>query len=117
MSEAKSGRYFRDGAISAEFRRRRNIFFTVTPVDRTSRALIDHGEILRAAIRGTRRAHPFAIDAVVVLPEHLHIIMTLPSGDADYSNRWRLIKSRFTSAIAKAGIPVARHSNGEYALW
>jgi putative transposase len=36
--------------------------------------------------------HPFAIDAIVVLPDHLHAIWRLPDGDADFSTRWRLIK-------------------------
>jgi putative transposase len=43
--------------------------------------------------------------------------MTLPADDADFSNRWRLIKRRFTDAVVKAGVPIARHRNGEYALW
>jgi len=30
--------------------------------------------------------------AVVVLPDHLHAIWTLPQDDADFSTRWRLIK-------------------------
>jgi putative transposase len=92
-------------------------FFTLTLVQRPSRALIDHIEALRAAVRETRHLYPFRIDAVVVLPDHLHILMTLPEEDADYSNRWRLIKRRFTDAVAKAGTPVARHLNGEPALW
>jgi REP-associated tyrosine transposase len=92
-------------------------FFTATLVDRTSHALVDHVDALRAAFRETRRAQPFAIDAVVVLPDHLHIIMTLPGGDADYTNRWRLIKRRFTDAVAKTGVLLPRHRNGEYALW
>jgi putative transposase len=74
-------------------------FFTVTLVDRNSRALINHIEGLRVATRNTRRSHPFTIDAVVVLPDHLHVIMSLPKGDADYPNRWRLIKRRFTEAV------------------
>jgi putative transposase len=41
----------------------------------------------------------------------------LPEGDADYPNRWRLIKRRFTEAVMKSGTPVARHQNGEPALW
>ena len=41
----------------------------------------------------------------------------LPPGDADYSNRWRLIKSRFTRASGKSGQSVSRHANGECALW
>src|SRR6266849_4667811 len=88
-------------------------FFTLTLVDRASRALIDHVDALRAALRDTRRSRPFTIDAVVVLPDHLHIVMTLPEGDADYPNRWRLIKRRFTEGVMKSGTTVARHRNGE----
>jgi putative transposase len=43
--------------------------------------------------------------------------MTLPEGDADYSNRWRLIKRRFTEEILRSQTPIARHRNGELALW
>lgn len=92
-------------------------FFTATLVDRTSTALVDHVGALRAAFRTTRQGHPFMIDAIVVLPDHLHVVMTLPEGDADFPNRWRLIKRRFTTAVAKEGAPVARHRNGEHALW
>jgi len=42
------------------------------------------------------KKRPFAIDAVVILPEHLHCIRTLPPNDADFSTRWRLIKTWFT---------------------
>jgi putative transposase len=86
-------------------------------VDRRSRTLVNHIGALRAAFRSTRLAHPFTIDAVVVLPDHFHIIMTLPAGDSDYPNRWKLIKRRFTTAVAKAGVEIARHRNGEHALW
>lgn len=92
-------------------------FFTATLVDRRSSTLIDHTDALRTAIRATQTAHPFKIDAIVVLPDHLHVLMTLPAGDADYSNRWSLIKRRFTAAVIQAGHPIARHRNGEYALW
>jgi putative transposase len=92
-------------------------FFTVTLADRTSRALIDHIEALRAAVSETRAAHPFAIDAAVILPDHIHIVMTLPEGDADYPIRLSLIKRRFTDAVTKSGTPVARRRNGEIALW
>jgi REP element-mobilizing transposase RayT len=47
--------------------------------------LTDHIEALRTAVKLTRRKHPFAIDAVVVLPDHLHIVMTLPDGDMDFT--------------------------------
>jgi putative transposase len=92
-------------------------FFTVTLADRTSQALTDHIAALRVAMRQTRQSHPFAIDTIVVLPEHLHMIMTLPEGDADYPNRWRLIKRRFTEAVSRSQTPIARLQNGELALW
>jgi putative transposase len=41
-------------------------------------------------------AHPFAIDAMVVLPDHLHTIWTLPEGDSDFSSRWKMVKGAFS---------------------
>jgi putative transposase len=104
-------RYRRNLAAGGTF------FFTVALADRGSSALIDDIDALRAAVRSTRRSQPFSIDAIVILPEHLHMLMTLPDGDCDFPNRWRLIKRRFTDAVVKSGASVARHSNGEIALW
>ena len=53
-------------------------------------------EVLRSAFRSVRQARPFEIDAMVVMPDHLHCIWTLPPDDADFSTRWRLIKTWFT---------------------
>ncbi len=58
-------------------------FFTVNLDDRRRTLLTDHIDLLRRAFRETRARHPFTIDAIVVLPEHLHAIWTLPEGDAD----------------------------------
>ena len=30
------------------------------------------------------------IDAIVILPDHLHAIWQLPENDADFATRWRL---------------------------
>jgi putative transposase len=92
-------------------------FFTVTLADRRSSALVDHIGALRAAFRMCRRERPFMIDAIVILPDHLHAILTLPSGDADFSGRWRRIKGNFSSHMIKLGASVHRHPNGDYALW
>jgi len=92
-------------------------FFTATLFDRTSRDLTDNIEALRAAFRATRKAQPFLIDAIVVLPNHLHIVMTLPEGDAGFSSRLSIIKRRFTDSLVKSGRQLPRHPNGEYALW
>jgi len=40
--------------------------------------------------------HPFTINAIVILPDHIHTIWTLPENDANYSTRWRLIKTDFS---------------------
>ena len=69
------------------------------------------------AFRMARQERPFTIDAIVILPDHLHAIWTLPSGDSDFSGRWRRIKAYFTHRLVAAGVPVKRHRNGEYALW
>jgi putative transposase len=92
-------------------------FITATLFDRRSHVLVDHVGALRAAIRVTRRRYPFGIDAMVVLPDHLHMLMTLPDGDADFSIRLSFIKRRFTHDVVSAGMPLVRHANGEAALW
>ena len=72
--------------------RRRNLFSS--PLAR---------QLLRDAIRHCRRLRPFNIDAVVLLPDHMHLMMTLPAGDLDYSQRWNHIKRQFTMQWRKAG--------------
>jgi hypothetical protein len=62
--------------------------------------LTEHIDELRAAFRETRRHHPFTTDAMVVLPDHLHAVWTLPEGDADFATCWRLIKSAFSRSLA-----------------
>jgi putative transposase len=77
-----------------------SFFFTVNLADRRRRLLTEHIDELREAFRETRRCHPFTIDAMVVLPDHLHAIWTLPQDDADFATRWRLIKSGFSRHVA-----------------
>jgi len=92
-------------------------FFTVTLADRLSTAFVDHIGALRSAFRIARRERPFAIDAIVILPDHLHAILTLPTNDADFSGRWRKIKGHFSNALIEAGIHLKRRPNGDLALW
>ena len=40
--------------------------------------------------------HPFTIEAMVIMPDHLHCIWTLPERDHDFSTRWRLVKAGFS---------------------
>ena len=93
-------------------------FFTVNLADRRQSLLIDNIDALRAAFRETRSRHPFAIEAIVVLPDHLHAIWTLPEGDGDFAMRWSLIKARFSRTVP-GGEPVSESRRGrrERGIW
>lgn len=77
-------------------------FFTVCLAEPGSRLLTDRIDALREAYRRTAAAHPILCDAMVVLPDRIHALWTLPGADADYSLRWRLLKGRFTHFVGMA---------------
>jgi len=94
------------------------IFFTVALQRRGSDTLTRHAEALRVAVRRTMAERPFRIDACVILPDHLHMIWTLPAADCDFPNRWRVIKARFTQALPGEGIARAsQRVRRERGLW
>lgn len=93
-------------------------FFTVNLFDRRAMLLTEHVEKLREAVTWVRKAHPFSIDAWVVMPEHLHAIWTLPPGDADYALRWSSIKRRFSRGLPPGeSLNNARMRRGERRFW
>jgi len=93
-------------------------FFTVALLERKRSLLVDHIEDLRESFRLVRAKHPFDIDAIVILPDHLHCIWTLPPHDHDFSMRWRLIKTRFGNCItADERLSRRRTSKGERGIW
>lgn len=94
-------------------------FFTANLVDRRgNRLLIEHIASLRAAFGKTRLDQPFRVDAIVVLPDHLHALWTLPPGDADFATRWSLIKARFSRAMRSGeSISPSRERRRERGLW
>jgi putative transposase len=49
-------------------------FFTVNLAERSKTFLIDYVDILRETFRQVKSRHPFKIDAIVILPDHLHAI-------------------------------------------
>ena len=93
-------------------------FFTVNLLERRNTLLVDHIDALRDALEKTRRRFPFTIDAVVILPEHIHTVWTLPTDDADFSVRWRLIKSRFAQSLPRQEhLSDVRRARGERGIW
>ena len=81
-------------------------FFTVNLLERQRRLLTDHIDLLGRSIRQVRAERPFRIPAIVVLPDHLHCLWQLPDADADFSTRWRQIKTLFSRGLE----PVERRS-------
>ena len=80
--------------------------------------LVRHIEPLREAVKCTRADRPFHIDAWVVLPDHIHCVITLPSGDDDFSNRIKAMKIRFVKALPPTeGRSSIRMAKGERGIW
>ena len=100
-----------------------SFFFTVVTARR--RRLLTELQVrlaLRQAIQAVRQERPFRIDGWVLLPDHLHAIWTLPSGDDDFATRWRLIKGRVTHQLGAgfhnpAAMTERRRTKAHGSLW
>ncbi|NEO19284.1 transposase [Moorena sp. SIO4A5] len=96
-------------------------FFTVVTHNRRKILCeLENVDLLRNAFRAIRQQHHFKIDAIVVLPDHLHSVWTLPENDADFSTRWRLIKSYFSRQCNpqyEGNSSTSRQHKGEKAVW
>jgi putative transposase len=93
-------------------------FFTVNLADRRGRVLTANIDALRAAFRETRAARPFEIVAVVVMPNHLHCIWTLPAGDVDNPRRWSQLKAAFSRRVPHEDVVCrSRIERRERGIW
>lgn len=93
-------------------------FFTVNLADRKSRLLVDEVDRLRCAFEIARTRHPFKTIAYCVLPEHLHAIWRLPTGDANFGLRWSVIKRAFSKNLpAATGRSASKLAKREKGLW
>ena len=96
-------------------------FFTVVTYGR--RKIFNQSEAivgLRSAFSSEIMRRPFYIEAIVIMPDHIHAIWTLPPEDEDYSIRWRNIKRLFTATIPPEQRPVvfgSRKNKKEQAIW
>ena len=93
-------------------------FFTVALAERHSSLLVDEIASLRRAFASAKKARPFDIDAVVILPDHLHSIWTLPAGDIDFATRWAHIKTVFCRHLPKTELrSESRSRKRERGVW
>ena len=60
--------------------------------------LIDNIELLRDSFRRSKKKYEYVIDAIVILPDHIHMIMT-PKNSKDYSRIIAHIKRSFTYGL------------------
>ena len=54
---------------------------------------------MRGVFRDVADRRPFQTDAWVILPDHMHVVWTLPEGDSDYSSRWAIVKKELTKHL------------------
>ena len=98
-------------------------FFTLVTHERRPLFADELGrKCLRDAIHAEQAKRPFELFAIVLLPEHLHCVWNLPSGDDSYSLRWAKIKEEFTRSYLKAGggegeASASRQKHRERAVW
>lgn len=98
-------------------------FFTVVTKRRARFLCETHArEILRSKFRECQTRWPFRIEAIVLLPDHLHSIWVLPDGDGGYSQRWGWIKKEFSKEWIVSGgceqpISPARRRRGDRGVW
>jgi len=85
-------------------------FFTLVTERRATLFDSDRARmLLGSTIRRCFLRYPVEVVAIVLLPDHLHTLWTLPPGDSRYSLRWRWIKREFTRAwLALGGAEQAR---------
>ena len=94
-------------------------FFTVNLAERkNNHLLVEKIDELRDAFRYVKQQKPFRINAIVVLPDHLHCIWTLTQGDGDYSTRWNMLKGRFSRTIGHGErVSKSRQKRRERGIW
>jgi putative transposase len=94
-------------------------FFTVNLAERqNNQLLVDKIDTLRSAFSYVKHRKRFRINAVVIMPDHLHTIWTLPPEDSEFSIRWNMLKGHFSRSIEKTErIYVSRLKRRERGIW
>ena len=72
-------------------------FFTVVTFKRRPILIsTDARKHLRDSFERVKSKHPFSVEAIVLLPDHIHTIWLMPEDDADFARRWNEIKGTFS---------------------
>lgn len=96
-------------------------FFTVVTYRR--QPILTHADTLRAlrqSLREVKTSRPVHLDALVLLPDHFHVVLTLPPEDADYAIRLSLIKRHIAQSarhLTKAPQTLSRVKRRKLGFW
>ncbi|MEA1880088.1 MAG: transposase [Campylobacterota bacterium] len=85
--------------------------------------LIDNIDLLRDAFRRSKERYDYDIEAIVILPDHIHMIIK-PKIPKEYSKIIKHVKRSFvygldqeTKAEAKTDISYAKYHRGHAGIW
>jgi putative transposase len=94
-------------------------FFTVNLEGRhNNHLLVENIDLLRAAFRYVKQRKFFQVEAVVIMPDHLHCIWTLLPEETDFSIRWNMLKGYFSHAMPRdEKISTSRRKRRERGVW
>lgn len=83
----------------AQFKPGRTWFFTLNLADTESSVLTRHARLLGESARDVEGLYPFETIATVILPNHLHMIWTLPEDDLKFDRRISHLQSGFERRV------------------
>ena len=73
-------------------------YYLTVVTHRREPLLVEHIELLRESFRESKRYYSYEINAIVVLPDHIHMIIT-PETSTDYPKIVRAIKYNFSTKL------------------
>ena len=95
-------------------------FFTLVTNQRQPILTIENNvQRLRNAFKYEKQKRPFNMEAIVILPDHIHCLWRLPEDDCEYSKRWSAIKRYFSIGCESvtAELTKSRKNKREKAVW
>ena len=98
----------------------RTYFLTINLADRKSQLFTTHINEFRQAYRITKQNHNFQLHALVLLPDHIHMLITLAEDSNNYSIIVSSIKTHFSRQIKKSDSEIINHSRSkkrERGIW
>lgn len=95
-------------------------FLTMNLANRKSELLTKHINEFRQAYRLTKQNHDFELHAMILLPDHVHILLTLTEASDDYAIIIGNIKTHFSRQVPKSNseiISYSRSKKRERGIW